>query len=204
MTVEVLDVSRWPASASSWPATSASRTTAALKDTTALLVDETGTSETGVVMVHGPKRPTFGGMDTSGPLVHRFMSSTLNSGTLSGWTVLEAQWSPITSMATSRWLQTGPRCAMACSFALPTAWPSTSGGLTLLPPPARTWSRCPLGGDLVDGDVETDVTLRGARVLGQSRFPPSWHGGGRDDLHDACSSSGADALIEVLQAPKAR
>ena len=207
MTVEVLDVGQAVAGVSIIVAGDLSITDANGRvegTTTALLVDETGTSETGVVMVRMDRngRSDSVAWDTSGPLVHRFMSSTLNSGTLSGWTVLEAQWSPyhldgdltVASDGTLT-LRDGVLLRVANGVVIDVKGSLDVASATLQGPGAGArWA-----GILVDGDVETDVTLRGARVLEAS---PGFrhHGTGEVEMISTtlARSSGADALIEVL------
>jgi hypothetical protein len=172
--------------------------------TTALLVDETGSTETGVIMVRMDRngRSDAVAWDTSAPLEHRFMSSTLAGGVLSGWTVLEAQWSPyyldtdltVASDGTLT-LRDGVLLRIADGVGIDVKGSLDVAEATMQGPGAGArWT-----GLLVDGDVETDVTLRGARVLEAS---PAFrhHGIGQVQMTSTtlARSSGADPLIEVL------
>ena len=207
MTVEVLDVGQPVAGVSILVAGDLSITDASGRvegATTALLVDETGTTETGVVMVRMDRngRSDSVAWDTSGPLNHRFMSSSLDSGTLSGWTILEAQWSPyhldgdltVASDGTLT-LRDGVLLRIADGVVIDVKGSLDVASATLQGPGAGArWA-----GILVDGDVETEVALRGARLLEAS---PAFrhHGPGEVQMTSTtlARSSGADALIEVL------
>ncbi|MGB2363010.1 MAG: hypothetical protein ACPH93_05680, partial [Candidatus Poseidoniaceae archaeon] len=207
MSVEVLDVGQPVAGVSIIVAGDLSITDANGRvegTTTALLVDETGTSETGTVMVRMDRngRSDSVAWDTSGPLDHRFMSSTLDSGTLSGWTVLEAQWSPyhldgdltVASDGTLT-LRDGVLLRIADGVVIDVKGSLDIASATLQGPGAGArWA-----GILVAGDVETDVTLRGARLLEAS---PAFRHHGFGDVQMTSTtlarSSGADPLIEVL------
>lgn len=207
MTVDVLDVGQ-PVAGVSILVAGELRTTDANGrvegTTTALLVDETGTTETGVIMVRMDRngRTDAVAWDTSAPLQHRFMSSTLDGGMLSGWTVLEAQWSPyhldtdltVDSDGTLT-LRDGVLLRIADGVGIDVKGSLDVGEATMQGPGAGArWT-----GILVDGDVETDVTLRGARVLEAS---PAFrhHGVGEVQMTSTvlARSSGADPLIEVL------
>ena len=207
MTVEVLDVGQPVAGVSILVAGDLSITDAQGRvegTTTALLVDETGTSETGVVMVRMERngRSDSVAWDTSGPLNHRFMSSSLDSGTLSGWTILEAQWSPYhldgdLTVATdgTLTLRDGVLLRIADGVVIDVKGSLEVASATLQGPGAGArW-----GGLLVDGDAETQVSLRDARLLEAS---PAFrhHGPGEVEMISTtlARSSGADALIEVL------
>ena len=207
MTVEVLDVGQPVIGVSILVAGDLSITDANGRvegTTTALLVDETGTSETGVVMVRMDRngRSDSVAWDTSSPLNHRFMSSSLNSGTLSNWTILEAQWSPYhldgdLTVATdgTLTLRDGVLLRIADGVVIDVKGSLDVGSATLQGPGAGArW-----GGVLVDGDVETEVALRGARLLEAS---PAFRHHGPGEVHMTSTilarSSGADALIEVL------
>ncbi|MGB1844909.1 MAG: hypothetical protein ACPHQR_00710 [Candidatus Poseidoniaceae archaeon] len=207
MSVEVLDVGQPVAGVSIIVAGDLSVTDANGRvegTTTALLVDETGTSETGTVMVRMDRngRSDSVAWDTSGPLDHRFMSSTLDSGALSGWTVLEAQWSPyhldgdltVASDGTLT-LRDGVLLRIADGVVIDVKGSLDIASATLQGPGAGArWA-----GILVDGDAETDVTLRGARLLEAS---PAFRHHGFGDVQMTSTtlarSSGADPLIEVL------
>ena len=207
MTVEVLDVGQPVAGVSIIVAGDISTTGADGRvegSSTALLVDETGTTETGVIMVRMDRngRNDAVAWDTSGPLEHRFMSSTLDGGMLSGWTVLEAQWSPYhleadltvepdgtLTLRDGVLLRIGDGVSIDVKGSLDVATATLQG-----PGSGARWS-----GILVDGDAETDVTLRGARLLEAS---PAFrhHGPGEVEMTSTvlARSSGADPLIEVL------
>ncbi|HII96777.1 MAG TPA: hypothetical protein HA276_03710 [Candidatus Poseidoniaceae archaeon] len=142
--------------------------------------------------------------DTSGPLEHRFMSSTLDGGMLSGWTVLEAQWSPyhldedltVSSDGTLT-LRDGVLLRVADAVTIEVKGSLDVATATLQGPGAGArWA-----GILVNGDAETDVALRGARLLEAS---PAFRHHGAGDVQMTSTtlarSSGADPLIEVLPA----
>ena len=209
MTVDVLDVGQPVSGVSIIVAGDVSTTDANGRvegTTTALLVDETGTSETGVIMVRMDRngRSDSVAWDTSGPLEHRFMSSTLDGGMLSGWTVLEAQWSPyhldedltVASDGTLT-LRDGVLLRVADAVTIEVRGSLDVATATLQGPGAGArWA-----GILVDGDAETDVALRGARLLEAS---PAFRHHGAGDVQmistTLARSSGADPLIEVLPA----
>ncbi len=171
--------------------------------TSSLLVDESGTSSTGVVMVrldHSGRSDSVA-WDTSGPLVHTFMSSTLEGGSLLGWTVLESKWSPyyldddltVASTGTLTLLD-GSLLRIADTVRIHVEGTLDAGDATMQGPGAGArW-----GGVLVDGDAETEVRMHGTRLLEAS--PALQHGGpGTVSLIDTtlARSSGADPLLQV-------
>ena len=206
MSVEVLDVGQPVAGVSIIVAGDLSITDANGRvegTTTALLVDETGTSETGTVMVRMDRngRSDSVAWDTSGPLITGSCPPPWTADA-SGWTVLEAQWSPyhldgdltVASDGTLT-LRDGVLLRIADGVVIDVKGSLDIASATLQGPGAGArWA-----GILVDGDVETDVTLRGARLLEAS---PAFRHHGFGDVQMTSTtlarSSGADPLIEVL------
>ncbi len=171
--------------------------------TSSLLVDDAGTSETGLVMVrldHDGRTDSVA-WDTSGPLVHTFMSSTLEGGVLSSWTVLESTWSPyyldsdleVASTGTLSLLD-GALLRVADGVSITVIGTLEAGDATMQGPGAGArWA-----GLLVDGDVETDLRLQGTRILEASPAIQQ-QGPGSVRLADVtlARSSGADPLLQV-------
>ncbi len=206
MQVKVLDVGQPVAGASIIVAGEIAATDSAgtVEGTTSsLLVDESGTSSTGVVMVrldHGGRSDSVA-WDTSGPLVHTFMSSTLQGGDLLGWTVLESQWSPYyldadltVEPSGTLTLLDGSLLRVADGVGIHVTGTFDAGDATVQGPGSGArWA-----GLVVDGDVETEVRLHGTRLLEAS---PALRqsGPGNVDLIDStfARSSGADPLLQV-------
>ena len=171
MTVEVLDVGQPVAGVSILVAGDLSIPDASgrVEGARALLVDETGTTETGVVMVRMVEPQRLGGVGHQrAAQPSSSFSSSLDAGTLSGWTILEAQWSPyhldgdltVASDGTLT-LRDGVLLRIADGLVIDVKGSLDVASATLQGPGAGArWA-----GILVDGDVETEVALRGARLL---------------------------------------